>query len=299
MGKVIIIVAVLCGLAACQKHDDNTAERNAAGGVVVRATVTTRPARPEFVMNGLNDGGLADVNTSIVCPPGPSGPHAISVPGPKSVRNGRDTEICFVRLEHGGKAWNDGMTTDTGRADQNFLEYLHDVTGIKIRGPESISIVSLKLYKKGQAPPFVYLTGQSLADITTSERKALRQYCLGGGLIFADGDGGSFDTDFRRLMREVFPDQPLADIPNDDLIFREPYAFPDGAPTLWGQSRVRASGVRAPGTSRLCVFYYPGNLHDAWKSGHSGLSADKTRGAYKFGLNVVSYAYTHHLDMHK
>jgi len=210
---------------------------------------------------------------------------------------GADGEIRFIRLEHGGKDWDDGMTTEKGRSDQNLLEYIHDTTGFKIRSPESIPISSLKLYKKGQAPPFVFFTGKNIS-ITTSDRATLRKYCMDGGLIFVSSGGGSFDGEFKRLMQDIFPDGPLSDIPNDDLIFREPYVFPDGAPAFWHHGGNRALGVRAPGTSRLCVFYHPGDIHDAWKSGHSGLSSDKVASAFKLGINVISYAFTSYLDMH-
>jgi len=226
--------------------------------------------------------------------PGPGKPGKPGWPGGFS-----DGEIRFIRLEHGGLAWDDGMTNEKGRADQNFLEHIREVGGFKIRTPESIPITQLNQFKKGQAPPFVFITGRSLSGITSADRKTLWTYCMDGGLIFADGSGGSFDREFRDLMGEIFPDQPLSDIPNDDAIYRQPYSFPTGAPALWSHaSNPRPQGVRAPGTSRLCVFYFPGDLHDAWKSGHSGLSSEKYTSAYKLGINVVSYAFTHYADMH-
>jgi len=310
MGRVIITVAMLCCLAACQNNEDNTASdtandtaNDAADGVVVEATVAIEstadpdaiPTSPEFVMRGLDDPSELEGMVEF-------GQRSRYVPQSRPGRtNGKGGEIRFIRLEHGGKAWDDGMTNETGRADQNFLEHVREVTGFKIRGPESIPIASLTLYKRGQAPPFVFLTGQNLAGITTADHKTLRDYCRSGGMIFADNAGGSFDDDFRELMRNVFLDLPLVDIPNDDLIFQEPYSFPGGAPTLQNHGgRPRAWGVRTPGADdgRLCVFYYPGDLLDAWKSGHGGLNETKVASAFKLGMNVIFYAYSHWLDMH-
>jgi len=209
-----------------------------------------------------------------------------------------DGEIRFIRLQHSGRDWDDGMTVEKGRGDQNLLEYFRSLTDFRIREPESISITTLKLYKKGQAPPFVFLTGHTLEGITTSDWRTLRMYCEDGGLIFVSCASPTFGQQFRRMMQEVFPGQPLSDIPNDDPIFREPYLFADGAPPLWHHDGKRALGVRAPGTSRLCVFYHPGDLHDAWKSGHSGLSQDKANSAMKLSINVISYAISNYLDMH-
>lgn len=210
-----------------------------------------------------------------------------------------DGEFRFARLEHGGKDWADGMTSDDGRADQNFIDYIRELSGFKTREPESMAIPALKFYPKGQAPAFVYMTGESISGLTSTDYKTLRQYCLDGGMIFADSGGGSFDRDFRDLMRNVFPDQPLADIPNDDAIFRfGAAAFPDGVPPLWHHGSDRAWGVRAPGGNRLCVFYFPGDLNDAWKSGRGGLTPDKARRAFELGGNVVYYAYTAYSEMY-
>jgi len=209
--------------------------------------------------------------------------------------------IRFIRLEHGGKAWDDGMTNETGRADMNFLEEWRDL-GFQISPPESMPIAALKTYqhRRERMPPFVFITGQSLTGLTTADYQTLKKYCEDGGMLFVDSAGPAFDRDFRDLMRNhVFPGQPLSDIPNDDPIFREPYYFPTGAPMLWPHgANPRALGIRAPNSSRLCVFYYPGDLHDAWKSGHSGLSQDKAKRAMQLGINVVNYAISNYVDMY-
>ena len=70
-----------------------------------------------------------------------------------------DYKIRFIRLEHGGSGWDDGMN-DTG-ADINFLRGFAQSTGFKkiaSRG-ESHSIALLRKYPKDGFPPFVYLTG--------------------------------------------------------------------------------------------------------------------------------------------
>jgi len=306
MNRVIMVATVLCCLAACQGRQDNVAEdkaaKDVAGGVVDQATVATRPAgdddmapaSPEMVM---------DMGDGVIGLWGPNEVHETAWPShfqktgppPKPKPTG---EIRFIRLEHGGKAWNDGMTNETGRSDMNFLEKWKEL-GFQIGKPESIPIAALKQYKKGQAPPFVFLTGQSLTGLTTADYQTLKRYCEDGGMLFVDGAGGAFDRDFRDLMRTVFPDQPLSDIPNDDPIFRGPYDFPTGAPQLWAHGvNPRALGIRAPGSSRLCVFYYSGDLHDAWKSGHSGLSQDKAKRAMQLGINVVNYAIENYVDMY-
>ena len=73
-----------------------------------------------------------------------------------------------------------------------------------------------------------------------------------------------------------------------------PYSFPNGAPPLWHHGGSRALGIKHK--NRWVVFYHPGNVHDAWKTGHSGLDPRLAQGAIEISINVVYYAFTHYLE---
>ena len=60
---------------------------------------------------------------------------------------------------------------------------------------------------------------------------------------------------------------------NDDIIYRQPFVFPNGAPRLWHHSGNRALGLKHNG--RWVVFYHQGDIYDAWKTGHSGASENQ------------------------
>ena len=115
-------------------------------------------------------------------------------------------------------------------------------------------------------------------------------------MLFADNAGGHFDRSFRGLLRRTFPELPLVDIADDDVIYREPFLFPGGAPPLWHHGGKRAIGVKHEG--RWVVFYHPGDMGDAWKTGHSGASKAVANRAYKLGINVMCYAFTRYLARH-
>ena len=133
-------------------------------------------------------------------------------------------------------------------------------------------------------------------NISDAEVKVIRKYCLDmGGMLFADNGGGNFDTGFRRLLKLVFPELPIVEIPFDDVIFRQPFYFPKGAPPLWHHSGNTAMGVKYRG--RWVVFYHQGDLIDAWKDGHSGASEGVTMEAYKMGVNVMNYAFNQYMQM--
>jgi len=47
---------------------------------------------------------------------------------------------------------------------------------------------------------------------------------------------------------------------------------------------------------RWIIFYHPGDLNDAWKTGHSGLRPELAKAAYQLGVNLIYYAFTHYLE---
>jgi len=108
-------------------------------------------------------------------------------------------------------------------------------------------------------------------------------------MLFIDNAGGRFHRSVQTLVSKVFPKRTLVVIPNEDPIYRQPYRFPDGAPPLWHHSGDRALGVQIDG--RWAVFYHQGDIHDAWKTGHSGVSKKVAEMAYKLGINVMFYAH--------
>ncbi len=69
--------------------------------------------------------------------------------------------------------------------------------------------------------PLLYLRGRGTISFPREDLEALRRHIdPGGGTLFADAFGGSavFDASFRRLVVELFPNNRLVPIPqNDDL----------------------------------------------------------------------------------
>jgi len=205
-----------------------------------------------------------------------------------------DGQVRFIRLEYNGPDWDDGMDPAT-RADTNFLEKFRDLAGgINVaRQGESHPISHLRKYPKGQAPPFVYMTGSNNISVPKGDVKALREYLCGGGMLLADCGSPNWDRNFRGFISSVFPGNPLREISDDDPIFQIPFTFPNGPPPLWHHGGNKAMGVKYKG--RWAVFYFPGDLNDAWKSGHSGLAPDLAEGAFHLGTNVVYYSFTQYL----
>ncbi|HEX5790378.1 MAG TPA: DUF4159 domain-containing protein [Luteolibacter sp.] len=202
-----------------------------------------------------------------------------------------DYKIRFIRLEHGGAGWDDGM--DQSGADINFLRAFAQATGFKkiANKGESHSIALLSKYPDDGFPPFVYMTGNgNMGGITSGDVRALREYCLKGGMLIGDAGSAAFHNSFTHFMRQVFPDKPLVDISDDDMIYQLPYAFPNGAPAFWHHGGRRALGIKHEG--RWIVFYHPGDMNDAWKmQGYTDVSPEMREAAMNLGINLVYYSF--------
>jgi hypothetical protein len=202
--------------------------------------------------------------------------------------------VRFIRIKHGGPGWDDGMD-EASRADMNFLEEFRKITGFKVaRSPEARTIAQLRNFDKGFEPPFLYLTGAGGIPVSANDVKTLRDYLLGGGMLFADAGSPAFHGSFRALMAAVFPDRQLVVIADDDPIFQAPFVFPNGAPPLWHHGGNRSLGIKHQ--NRWAVFYHPGDLNDAWKTGSSGMGRNLAEQSYNLGVNIIYHAFTNYLD---
>ncbi|MDP6543368.1 MAG: DUF4159 domain-containing protein, partial [Phycisphaerae bacterium] len=177
---------------------------------------------------------------------------------PHGMANAR---VRFIRLKYNGSStWNVNMGYGY---DYNMLLKFNEITGFKIADNTEYKEVSrLARFRKGKAPPFVYMTGRGGISLSTSETRILRNYCLvEGGMILADSAGGHFDHSFRRMCQKVFPGKQLVDVPDDDPLYREPFLFPNGAPPLWHHNnRYRPQGIKHEGT--WVVYYHSGDMGD-------------------------------------
>ena len=203
--------------------------------------------------------------------------------------------VRFIRLRYSGGNWD----WNSGHGgDYNMLLFFNKITGFKIAGnTEFKDVARLARFRKGKAPPFVYMTGTGRIHLNSRDAKVLRDYCLvEGGLIFGDAASATFHHYFAHMCRTVFPGASLVDIPDDDPIFREPFSFPNGAPPLWHHGGHRALGIKHEG--RWVVFYHPGDMGDAWKTGHSGASDAVAQRALKLGINIMYYTFTRYLAKH-
>jgi len=149
--------------------------------------------------------------------------------------------------------------------------------------------------------PFLCLAGKgALCDFTRTETALLAKHLsLGGFLLIDESDSYGLDDFYqsvRNFTADIFPDEKLEKIPDDDVIFRSFYLQPKAA----GRNSVSPSlyGVRRAG--RWVIVYSRNDLFGAWArddygrfiySCYPGGEAQRME-AVKITVNIVMYSLT-------
>lgn len=273
----------------------------------------TNPAGPKVVERKKKKKILVDPNSSVAIDvPNPEdipdtiaetakAPHQINTTGvgtgdeegplglPIGFKHGA---MRFIRIQHSGPDWDDGMA-ESESAINNMLKKFQHFTKVKVQMVSSDDVHRASLlakYSEGRNPPFVYITGTGSVGMSSADREALREYCLNqGGTIFADSAGSGFGPGFSALLKQIFPEHQIKSISREDDVFRCVKDFTNGYPVLWEHTGRKIQGISSQG--RWIVIWYPGELNDAWRNGHMGLSPQKAEEAYAMGANIMAYAF--------
>lgn len=147
--------------------------------------------------------------------------------------------------------------------------------------------------------PILFLSGSQSLNLDEEQVNLLREYVNQGGFIFAEaceGDGcgnGTFDQDFRALMKKMFRDSELRRLPPDHAVwYAERPVNPKHLPAdeqfwLWGLDAC----------CRTSVIYCPRSLSCRWELSHPYRELnypqkvkDEIEACVRIGENVVAYA---------
>jgi hypothetical protein len=122
-------------------------------------------------------------------------------------------QLVFAQLIHDGN-WNPAPS-----AVPLFLKELASNTSVAVQFErQTLRLKDPTLFEY----PLLYLTGSWDPGLSREERALLHRYLTNGGVLIADAAAGrlEFDIAFRRLCRELLPDQPLQPVPADHPLFR-------------------------------------------------------------------------------
>jgi hypothetical protein len=141
--------------------------------------------------------------------------------------------------------------------------------------------------------PFLHMTGHGNVRFTPVEARTLRRYLEAGGFLHVDDNYG-LDESFRREVAQVFPDQPLVEVPHSHPVYHLVYDFPDGLPKIHEHDGKPAQGFGIFIGSRLALFYsYQTDLGDGWEDPQvHGDPPHLREAALRMGVNLFTYAVT-------
>src|SRR5579863_10451996 len=205
--------------------------------------------------------------------------------------------------------WRRGLsmwTQDYPRADRHFSEAVRRLTRLHVRSLEQP--VSLDDGDDVYNWPWLYAVQVGEWGLNSDEAKVLREYLLRGGFFMADDFHGSEEwAEFDRRIKQVFPDRPIVEIPDDDAIFHTVFDLNDrfqvpGAEHLrQGCKNCYNGGVGAhwrgiyDDKGRVMVaISYNSDLGDAWEWADDPRYPERFSGlAIRVGVNYIIYAMTH------
>lgn len=113
---------------------------------------------------------------------------------------------------HLAQLMHNGDWRPNPKAIPHLAAYLHESMGIDVvPSYEPLLATDPRLAQH----PIVYLTGHYSFELTPEQTAALRQHLERGGFLFANACCGRqpFDTSFRKLAAELFPDHKLEKLP--------------------------------------------------------------------------------------
>ena len=134
--------------------------------------------------------------------------------------------------------------------------------------------------------PILYLSSHEAPIFDDSDFEKLKSFCMAGGLLFthADGDSKEFNQWAELLAMRLFPDQQLADLPENHFIYSAGFRPRDKFP-------LRAVG----NATRLYMVHSPTDIAKRWQA--KDPKAD--RSPFELGANLFVYATGMHVPRNR
>ena len=141
--------------------------------------------------------------------------------------------------------------------------------------------------------PFLVMTGEGDFRLRESERTNLKAYLQGGGFLLASSGCSSKDweTAFRREMKGLLPDSPMATIKPEHAIFRTVYEI-EKLDLAKSSGTASLEGIEING--KLVLVYSRHGLNDTHNAtGCCCCGGNEIRNAQEMNVNIVAYALLH------
>lgn len=194
----------------------------------------------------------------------------------------QEIRLARLRYQGGGDWYNDPS------ALQNLLTFANAqmASSISLRY-DDVDLGSSELFRY----PFAFITGHGGLKYSPAEVEQLRSYLVAGGFLYIDDDYG-FDSDIRALIKALFPEESLIELPFEHPIYTFPYRFESGLPKVHEHDGKDPEGLGLFYKGRMVLFYsYESNLADGWANPEVHKNPEAIRqAALKMGVNLLMYA---------
>lgn len=203
---------------------------------------------------------------------------------PTNAQQSSAIKLARIKYRGAGDWYNDPSSL------KNLAEFARQQVPMAIN-PEydDVALGSSDLFEY----PFAFLTGHGSISINQAEAANLRKYLDNGGFLYIDDDYG-LDKHFRDVIKQVYPNEKLIEIPFDHPIYHQVYDFPNGLPKIHKHDGKAPRGFGLLRNGRLVLFYtYETNLADGWANPkvHNDPAALRQK-ALQMGTNILVYALT-------
>ncbi|MCB9183835.1 MAG: DUF4159 domain-containing protein [Flavobacteriales bacterium] len=140
--------------------------------------------------------------------------------------------------------------------------------------------------------PLVHMTGHGNVVFSAQEADNLRNYLIGGGFLHISDNYG-MDPYIRPMLKRVFPELELLELPFAHPIYHQQFDFPRGLPKIHEHDDKAPQGFGLIWEGRLVVFYdFECDLGDGWEDPDvHGDSEEARQKALRMGANIVRCAF--------
>ncbi|EDM26670.1 hypothetical protein LNTAR_18525 [Lentisphaera araneosa HTCC2155] len=153
--------------------------------------------------------------------------------------------------------------------------------------------VDLRDLKAMQQQPFIAFSGSKKLNLSTEEKANLKFYLENGGFIFCENTCSKtdFGDSVAELLLELFPKEQLQAIPEDHVLYKEPYSQ---ALTLLGKAQGQEQFLKGLRLSqRYVLVVSPYDLSSSISGGAQSFGGLDTESAIRLFTNIISYALTY------
>ena len=218
----------------------------------------------------------------------------------------RASEFAFARLVYADGGYDSWprWQADWPDAETHFSAGLARLTSI------DVATEGVLVRMSGESVfdyPWIYVVEVGFLHLSVEEINQLREYLLRGGFLMVDDFHGRAEwQQFEYVMGQVFPDQAIVDLTNDNEAFHVMYDLTEreqipGIRAVMN-NRTWEKGGRFPhwrgildDRGRLMVaINFNQDIGDAWEHADDvRYPARLTSQAYRLGINYIVYAMTH------